>query len=92
MTLNQFLNKVNKKEEEIVSYFGKEALEAVKRNGLALQYVKDQTKDICLKAVKQDGFALLYVKNQTKEICLEAVKQDGSALQYVKDQTEEIFL
>jgi hypothetical protein len=48
-----------------------------------LQYVKDQTPEICLEAVKQDGHALQYVKDQTPEICLEAVKQDGHALQYV---------
>jgi hypothetical protein len=64
----------------------KYCLEAVKQDGYALRYVKDQTKEICLEAVKQDGDALRYVKDQTKEICLEAVKQDGYALRYVKDQ------
>ena len=43
-------------------------LEAVKQNGLALEYVKEQTKEICLEAVKQDGYALQYVKEQTPEI------------------------
>jgi len=39
----------------------KEALEAVKRNGDALQYVKDQSEAVCLEAVKNDGDALRYV-------------------------------
>ena len=39
----------------------KDALEAVKRNGYALQYVKDQTEAICLEAVKRNGYALQYV-------------------------------
>ena len=60
---------------------------AVKQNGYALQYVKDQTTEICLEAVKQSGDALQYAKDRTTEICLEAVKQSGYALQYVKDQT-----
>ena len=62
-----------------------ECIKAVKENGYALQYVKEQTEDICLAAVKQNGFALQYVKEQTPEICLEAVKQNELALRYVKD-------
>ena len=38
-----------------------EALEAVKSNGYALRYVKDQTPEVCLEAVKNDGDALRYV-------------------------------
>ena len=63
----------------------KYCLEAVKRNGDALMYVKEQDKEICLEAVKQDGYALMYVKEQDKEICLEAVKRNGDALMYVKE-------
>ena len=59
---------------------------------MALQYVKNQTLEICLEAVKQNGNALQYVKNKTPEICLEAVKQKGYILQYVKNQTDEIYL
>ena len=71
---------------------GKEALKAVKRNGYALQFVNEQTPEICLEAVKQYGNALGYVINQTSEICLEAVKQDGYALRFVINQTPEICL
>ena len=39
-------------------------LEAVKRNGDSLQYVKEQTEAICLEAVKQDGDSLRYVKER----------------------------
>ena len=71
---------------------GAKALEAVKQNGSALIYVKEQTEEISLAAVKQDGYALKYVKEQTEEICLAAVKQNGYVLAYVKEQTEEICL
>ena len=71
---------------------GKEALEAVKKNGLNLRFVSDQTEEICLEAVRQDGYALKYVNEQTENICLEAVRQDGYALKYVNKQTEAICL
>ena len=61
-------------------------------NGLYLQYVKEQTQELCLEAVKQNGCALNYVKEQTDDICLEAVKQNGYALQFVKIHTDEICL
>ena len=61
-------------------------------NGLYLQYVKEQTQELCLEAVKQNGCALNYVKEQTDDICLEAVKQNGYALQFVKNHTDEICL
>ena len=48
----------------------------------ALQYVKEQTHEICLEAVKQYGFALQYVdtETQTLEICSEAVKQNKKSM------------
>lgn len=68
---------------------GEDALKAVKQDGHALQYVVEQTEEICLEAVKQDGFALRYVKEQTYQICLEAVNKSRFALRYVE---ERIFL
>ena len=83
MDLQEFLKKVNWKEEDIINYKWKEALEAVKQNWYSLRYVKEQTEEICLEAVKQDWYSLQYVKEQTEEICLEAVKQDWDNLRYV---------
>ena len=70
----------------------KYCLVAVKRDGLALRFVKNQTPEMCLIAVKRNGHALRYVINQTLEICLAAVKENGHALRSVKDQTPEICL
>lgn len=50
----------------------------------ALEYIKNQTKDICREAIKQNGLALQYIKKQTKKLCVSAIKQNGLALQYVK--------
>ena len=64
-----------------------DALAAVERNGLALQYVSvfQRTAEICRAAVEQDGLALRYVhlRLRSAEICRAAVEQDGRALIYV---------
>lgn len=62
-----------------------EDLQKVKQYGHALQYVKEQTPEICLASVKKTGIALRFVKQQTPELCWEAVKETGYALQFVKD-------
>ena len=46
MTLQQFLKAVGGKEESMIEFKGEEALEAVKRNGDALQYVNKNIFDI----------------------------------------------
>ena len=85
MKLQDYKEQYNKLSEK-KNLSGKDALEAVKQNGYALQYVAKQTDEMCLEAVKQDGYALCYVVKQTDEICLEAVKQNGYALRYVESR------
>ena len=63
----------------------KYCMAAVKENGCALQYVKDQSEAVCMEAVKRNGCALQYVKDQSEAVCMEAVKGNGCALRYVKD-------
>lgn len=36
---------------------------AVRKNGMALQFIENKTPELCLEPVKQDGKALLYIKN-----------------------------
>lgn len=66
--------------------------ETVNRNRYALQYVINQTPEICLAAVQQNGYTLQYVKEPTPEIYLEAVRENGLALQFIYNQTSEICL
>jgi len=61
MKLTDFLKQVGWKESDIIEYKWKIALEAVRQNWYALQYVKDQTLEIVLEAVKQNWDALRYV-------------------------------
>lgn len=54
-------------------------LEAVRQNGLALEYVHEEfkTEELCLEAVKGEGCALQYVPEKliTKYLCFDAVKK-----------------
>ena len=50
-------------------------LEAVKQNGWALQFVKNQTYDVCLEAIRQNGLALRFASRalqQDPEVILAA--------------------
>jgi len=63
--------------------------EAVKQNGLALQYVAREfrTPEVCQIAVEQNEMALKYSSHQTNDMCTKAVKKNGITLQWVKVQT-----
>ena len=64
----------------------------MKKDGLALRFVNEQTPKICFEAVRQNGYALEYVENQTIKCCLEAIKQDGTVFSYLEKQMEEYCL
>src|SRR3989338_9805218 len=70
----------------------KKVLHKCKTFPYSLQYVKEQTDEICMVAVQQDGLVLQYVNVQTDEICMAAVQQNGWALAYVTNQTDEICM
>jgi hypothetical protein len=76
-------------------------LEAVKTNGLALQYASNSFKDnkiIVSIAVQNNGLALKYASTRLKDdpdIVLKAVKREGSALKHASPRlrdNEEIVL
>ena len=67
----------------------KECLEAIKKNGLAVRYVKKQTPEICLEAVKQTGYAIKYVKEQTPEIYVQAILNNEGAKKYINPEILE---
>ena len=66
----------------------------LKRSGTLLEYIKNQTPELCVLALEQNALALLYVKEEflTEEICVLAVKKYGRMLQLIKQefQTENI--
>ena len=65
-------------------------LDIIKITPKYLQFVKEQTPEICLAAVKNHEMALKFVKKQTVDICLAAVQHNGSCLRFVHNQTKEI--
>ena len=66
-------------------------LHIVKRDGLALEIVLNQTDDICLAAVRNCGRALQFVNNKTRDICIEAVAENKSAIEFVDVDKKSIF-
>ena len=58
----------------------------------ALQYIQNQTDEICKYAIRGSAMALQFVRCQTDELCRMAVQQNGFALQYVENQTVDIFV
>ena len=64
-------------------------LQAVKNNGYALYYLRDEakTEEIILAALNQAGQALEYVPSRmlTSEMCWVAIKEDSMALRYVPE-------
>ena len=82
-TLNDYKEEYNKLEAK-KNLKGKEALEAAKRNGYALQYVKEQTPEICLKAVKQEADALQFVNEDMFSEDTEIITLNGKRYKLIK--------
>lgn len=73
----------------MTSVFEKNVSEDVKLivgDCIDLQFIDEQTPELCLIAITQNGAALQFVKEQTPELCLAAVKQNKNALQCIRDQ------
>ena len=69
-----YLKRIKKNQTEAI------CLEAVKQNGLALEYVNKQTPEICLAAVRQNGKALEFVN--TYGVTYPVYQADRSLLSY----------
>ena len=68
--------------KKYLNYTKKEALAALKQNGYALRYVREQTEEVCLAAVKQNGDALQYVERYYPSVA--AVVKDEDYLKLGK--------
>ena len=67
-----------------------EVKETILEDGLALQFVNNQTEELCKIAVQQNWEALQFVKNQTKELCNIALAQCEEAEIYVDKRKFEV--
>ncbi|MCC0670580.1 MULTISPECIES: hypothetical protein [unclassified Clostridioides] len=61
-------------------------VEAVKNNGLALEFIKKQTPERCLEAVRKNGLIVRFVTEQTDIVCKESLKQNRGSIKYIKDK------
>ena len=57
-----------------------------------LQYVFDQTEEMCFAAIRKDAFLFRYIKHPTIEMMRLAVAQADWVIDEVKHQTEELCL
>ena len=71
---------LNKTMKKYLTYTEEEILEAVKQDGYALQFVKNQNEKICLEAVKQDGYALQFVENYYQSVADITNEEDYNSL------------
>ena len=79
-------------EERLFNYYQELNILKVKIDGLNLEYVHDQTTEICKIAVQNNPHALKFVNIQTREICilalnssLECYRNPVHILAHIKD-------
>ena len=69
---------------DIIRRYEKE-LQHVKRSGYSLQFVREQTPELCLIALEKDPWCFQYGITMSKEMWRLAVKKDGRILHQIKD-------
>ena len=67
-------------------------MDAVRQNGLALEYVKKPNFFIERAAVKENGLAIQFVKHQTRALQVEAIKENPFALYSIKSPSPAAVL
>lgn len=68
--MRERLRNLNIKQNNILGTSINEDLERVKQDWRNLQYIENQTNEVCIEAVMQNPRAIDYVKNKTPEIYL----------------------
>jgi len=78
--------------QEIEKPTQKQIETAIKKNPLALQYIKiqNQTSDLCKLAFSLDKSSIKYAFKQDKQMCEEAFEHDPLLISYLKHQTKEM--
>ena len=65
-------------------------LKAVKRYGLAIEFIKNPSYKIKLESVKQDRYAIRYIINPSEELKIEAIKQSPSIIKDLNMDNNDI--
>jgi NRPS condensation-like uncharacterized protein len=61
-----------------------DCLNAVKKNGYYIKWIKNPSEEMQLAAVKQWPYFVEYINNPSEKVQLEAVKQNPSSIKYIK--------
>jgi hypothetical protein len=64
--------------------------EALKRNGLSIDYIENPTEEMMLVAVNQSGWAIMYIDRPSEAVEMAAVQQSGEAIQFISNPSEEL--
>ena len=64
----------------------------MQKNPIIINYIEEQTEDLCLIACKTNGLVLQYIKNQTDVICLEACENNILAFQNIKSKNNNLII
>lgn len=65
-------------------------LDMIRNNGLLLEYLTEQTEELCELAILSNWMSLRFVINQTERLCILAIQQDLRALYSVNNKTPNI--
>lgn len=76
---------------DVGSNLEQECFQILKENGLFLEYLREQTPELCQTAIKQTYHALKFVHHQTKALGELAIQQSPFAVRYLsKDDLSEM--
>lgn len=80
-----YIEKVENPSEEL-------QLIAIRKDALAVQYIKNPTRKVMEEAVIQKPLSIAYIKNPDEELQLLAIRSNSSVIQYIKKQTKQVKL
>ena len=84
---------MNKKELKLLNNMSEqEQLEAVREDGLLIQYIDNPSEKVQIEAVSRNGLAIRYIDNPSEKVQLEAVSRDGLIIKYINNPSERVQL
>ncbi len=78
-----YFRDLNKQSYDIQKYI-------INKNGLLLEFIENQTEELCIDAIKNNIYSFKYIKNKTNTINKTILNIDGNMIQYIFNQTKEL--
>ena len=70
----------------------KEQLEAVRKNGDNIQWIRDPDREVQLEAVRKNGWSIQWIHDPDKDVQLEAVRKNGDSIQHIHNPDREVIV